>query len=181
MHNALMLSNNLAQTLGTIINQCVGLILPKGINGQPININNVIGGVVTDLIKNAIGADNYTTISNDWAKANRIYQAGVNTFNQVGNAVGLLSSGLEMIGGNVGKIGNALKIWGVVGQHAYSFMNPQPNMKGKFFEFINTATADANTIQMMVAIPIGMSAAAVGINDSIAALNKQLDQEDPKD
>jgi hypothetical protein len=34
---------------------------------------------------------------------------------------------------------------------------------------------------MMVAIPIGMSAAAVGINDSIAALNKQLDQEDPKD
>ncbi|MEH1779840.1 MAG: hypothetical protein V7L26_12130 [Nostoc sp.] len=181
LHNAAMLSNNLAQTLGTIINQCVGLILPKGINGQPINIGQVLGSEIQLLIENAIGHDNYTTITTDWAKANRIYQAGVNVFNQVGNAVGLLSTGLEVIGGNVGKIGNALKIWGVVGQHAYSFMNPQPNMKGKFFDFINTATADANTIQMMVAIPIGLSAAAVGVNDSIAALHKALDQEDPKD
>ncbi|MHC5717466.1 MAG: hypothetical protein ACYTX0_36470 [Nostoc sp.] len=176
-----MLSNNLAQTLGTIINQCVALILPKGINGQPININTVLGTAITDLLKNVIGTDNYETISEDWAKANRIYQAGVNVFNQVGNAVGLLSSGLEMIGGNIGKIGNALKIWGVVGAKAYAFMNPQPNMKGTFFNFINTATADANTIQMMVAIPIGISAAATGINDSIGALTKQLDQTDPVD
>ncbi|MEH2031322.1 MAG: hypothetical protein V7K67_16935 [Nostoc sp.] len=181
VHNALMLSNNLAQTLGTIINQCVALILPKGINGQPINITSVIGGAVNDVIKNVIGADNYTTISNDWAIANRIYQAGSNVFNQVSNAVGILSSGLEMIGGNVGKIGNALKIWGVVGQHAYSFMNPQPNMKGKFFDFINTASADANTIQMMVAIPVGLAAAGVAINDSTAAFAKVLDQTDPVD
>ncbi|MHC5720862.1 MAG: hypothetical protein ACYTX0_54795, partial [Nostoc sp.] len=83
--------------------------------------------------------------------------------------------------GNVGKIGNALKIWGVVGAKAYAFMNPQPNMKGKFFEFINTATAEANTIQMMVAIPIGLSAAAIGINESVDALAKQLDQTDPVD
>ncbi|MEH1780094.1 MAG: hypothetical protein V7L26_13420, partial [Nostoc sp.] len=113
--------------------------------------------------------------------ANRIYQAGSNVFNQVGNAVGILTSGLEMIGGNVGKIGNALKIWGVVGQHAYSFMNPQPNMKGKFFDFINTASADANTIQMMVAIPVGLAAAGVAINDSANAFAKTLDQIDPVD
>ncbi|MEH2031251.1 MAG: collagen-like protein [Nostoc sp.] len=181
LHNALMLSNNLGQTLGTIINQCVGLILPKGINGTPINITDVIGHTIEDLVKDAIGADNYTTISNDWAIANRIYQAGSNVFNQVGNAVGILTSGLEMIGGNIGKIGNALKIWGVVGQHAYAFMNPQPSMKGKFFDFINTASADANTIQMMVAIPVGLAAAGVAINDSANAFAKTLDQTDPVD
>ncbi|MEH1790324.1 MAG: hypothetical protein V7L23_33365 [Nostoc sp.] len=181
LHNAAMLSNNLVQTLGTIINQCVGLILPKGINGQPINIGQVLGSEIQLLIENAIGHDNYTTITNDWAKANRIYQAGSNVFNQVGNAVGLLSTGLEVIGGNVGKIGNALKIWGVVGQKAYAFMNPQPNMKGKFFDFINTASADANTIQMMVAIPVGLAAAGVAINDSASAFAKALDQTDPVD
>ncbi|MEH2139084.1 alanine-zipper protein [Nostoc sp.] len=181
LHNAAMLSNNLAQTLGTIINQCVGLILPKGINGQPINITEVLGHAIEDLVKDAIGTDNYTTITTDWAKANRIYQAGSNVFNQVSNAVGILTSGLEMIGGNIGKIGNALKIWGVVGQHAYAFMNPQPNMKGKFFDFINTASAEANTIQMMVAIPVAFSAAAIAVNESTDAFSKALDQTDPVD
>ncbi len=180
IHNGLMLSNNLGQTLGTIVDQCVGLILPKGINGQPISISHVLGSATSDLIKNIIGA-NYNKISNEWAAANRIYQAGSNVFNQVGNAVGLLSSGMEMIGGNVGKIGNALKIWGVVGQHAYSTMNPQPNMHGKFFEFINTANAEASTIQMMVAIPIGLSAAAGAINSSIDQLAIDVNQKDPLD
>ncbi|MHC5823605.1 MAG: hypothetical protein ACYT04_49175, partial [Nostoc sp.] len=181
VHNGLMLSNNLGQTLGTIIDQCVSLILPKGINGQPISISHVLGNATTDLIKNAIGAKNYAKISEEWAIANRIYQAGSNVFNQVGNAVGLLSSGLEMVGGNVGKIGNALKIWGVVGQHAYNTMNPQPNMHGKFFEFINTANAEASTIQMMVAIPIGLSAAAGAINSSIDQLALDINQKDPVD
>ncbi|MHC5731956.1 MAG: hypothetical protein ACYTXY_49390, partial [Nostoc sp.] len=88
VHNGLMLSNNLGQTLGTIIDQCVSLILPKGINGQPISISHVLGNATTDLIKNAIGAKNYAKISEEWAIANRIYQAGSNVFNQVGNAVG---------------------------------------------------------------------------------------------
>ena len=33
----------------------------------------------------------------------------------------------------------------------------------------------------MVAIPIGISAAAIEINSSVGAVKKELDQEDPKD
>ncbi|MEH2287167.1 hypothetical protein [Nostoc sp.] len=181
IHNALMLSNNLAQTLGTIIDQVLGFILPKGLDGTPISINNVIGKAVHEIVADTIGEANYQEISQDWAKANRIYQASVNVFNQIGNAVGLVTAGMEVIGGNVAKIGNALKIWGVIGEKAYSWMNPQPNLKGKFFNFINNATAEANTIAMMVAIPIGISAAAVEINSSVGAVKKELTQEDPKD
>ncbi|HYX19071.1 MAG TPA: hypothetical protein VE944_32915 [Nostoc sp.] len=181
MHNALMLSNNLAQTLGTIIDQVLGFVLPKGIDGTPISINQVIGKAVTEIITSAIGEANYKQISEDWAKANRIYQAGANVFNQIGNAVGLVTAGLEVIAGNVGKIGNALKVWGVVSEKAYGWMNPQPNLKGRFFNFINTASEKANTIAMMVAIPVGISIAAVEINSSVEAVKKELDQEDPKD
>lgn len=181
VHNGFMLSNNLAQTLGTIIDQVLGLILPKGLDGTPISIGNVLGKVAHEIIADSIGEKNYKTISEDWAKANRIYQAGINVFNQIGNAVGLVTAGMEVIGGNVAKIGNALKVWGVIGEKAYSWMNPQPNLKGKFFNFINTASEKANTIAMMVAIPIGMSIAAVEINGSIGAIKKELDQEDPKD
>ncbi|AVH71585.1 collagen-like protein [Nostoc sp. 'Lobaria pulmonaria (5183) cyanobiont'] len=181
VHNGLMLSNNLAQTLGTVIDQVLGFILPKGLDGTPISINGVLGKLAHEIIADTIGEANYKEISEDWAKANRIYQAGVNVFNQIGNAVGLVTAGMEVIGGNVAKIGNALKIWGVIGEKAYSWMNPQPNLKGKFFNFINTATEKANTIAMMVAIPIGISAAAVEINNSVGAVKKELDQENPKD
>ena len=181
IHNALMLSNNLAQTLGTIIDQVLGFILPKGLDGNPISIGNVLGKVAHEVIADTVGEANYQHISEDWAKANRIYQASVNVFNQIGNAVGLVTAGMEVIGGNVAKIGNALKVWGAIGEKAYSWMNPQPNFKGKFFNFINTATAEANTIAMMVAIPIGISAAAIEINSSVGAVKKELDQEDPKD
>ncbi|MEI1375986.1 hypothetical protein PQG02_06950 [Nostoc sp. UHCC 0926] len=181
VHNGFMLSNNLTQTLGTIINQCVGFILPKGIDGTPIDISKVIGKAIEDIIKDAIGVDNYTTISEDWAKANRIYQAGVNVFNQLSNMMSLLQSGMEYIGGNVGKIGNALKIWGVVGEKAYAFMNPQPNMQGQFFTFLNAANDKLNTVMMMIAIPIGVKEAITGVNDSVGTFQKSLDQQDPKD
>ncbi|MFN6484631.1 MULTISPECIES: hypothetical protein [unclassified Nostoc] len=101
IHNALMLSNNLAQTLGTIIDQVLGFILPKGLDGNPISINNVIGKAVHEIIADTVGEANYQHISEDWAKANRIYQASVNVFNQIGNAVGLVTAGMEVIGGNV--------------------------------------------------------------------------------
>ncbi|MEH2331570.1 hypothetical protein [Nostoc sp.] len=181
IHNAFMLSNNLVQTLGTIIDQVLAFILPKGFDGTPLTIENALGKLAHEIIADTVGEANYKQISEDWAKANRIYQASVNVFNQVGNAVGLVTAGMEVIGGNVAKIGNALKVWGAIGEKAYSWMNPQPNFKGKFFNFINTATAEANTIAMMVAVPIGISAAAIEINSSVGALKKELDQEDPKD
>ncbi|QKQ76343.1 alanine-zipper protein [Nostoc sp. TCL240-02] len=181
VHNAFMLSNNLTQTLGTVIDQILGVIIPKGLDGTPLSISTVLGKAVHEIIADTIGEANYHTITEDWAKANRIYQAGANVFNQLSNMTALITAGLEVIGGNVGKIGNALKKWGVVGEFAYGFMNPQPNLKGRFFNFLNSANDRLNTIVTMVAIPIGIGAAAVGINDSVSELTKSLNQVDPKD
>ncbi|MEH2243546.1 MAG: hypothetical protein V7K85_12635 [Nostoc sp.] len=181
VHNALMLSNNLGQTLGGVINQVLAFILPKGIDGTPLDINEIIKKSVEEILETAIGEDNYKTISQDWALANRIYQAGSNVFNQISNAMSVATAALELIGGNIGKIGNALKIWGVIGEKAYGFMNPQPNLKGKFFHFMENANTDLNTIAMVVAAPIAMVEAANGVNSAITDLTKTLDQEDPKD
>lgn len=181
VHNALMLSNNLAQTLGTIIDQVLGFVLPKGLDGNPISVGNVIGKAVHEIVSNAIGEANYTTISKEWALANRIYQATSNVFNSITNAVSAITAGLELIGGNVGKIGNALKIWGVLGEKAYGWMNPQPNLHGRFFTFMNGASEAANTIQSVVQVPIAIKDAVIEVNSAREALQKDLNQTDPKD
>lgn len=179
VHNAFQLSSNVLLTLETIIDQVVALIVPKDKDHQPVPIAQSLGAAVHELLSNFIPDQQLNSITAEWAQANRIYQAASNVYNQVSNAVGILSSGLELIGGNVAKIGNALKIWGVIGQKAYSFMNPQPNLKGKFFDFINNANTEAQTIMQVVAVPVAMAAAATAINDSTNQLAQALIQIPP--
>ncbi|MEH2077022.1 MAG: hypothetical protein V7K57_21920 [Nostoc sp.] len=181
VHNGLMLSNNLGQTFIQIVDQVTGFLLPRGLDGTPISFSNVLGKAVHEVIADTIGEANYQTLSEDWQKANRIYQAASNVFNQISNLGGLISAGLEVVAGNVGKIGNALKKWGVVGEAAYNFMNPQPNLKGKFFDYLNTSNEKLQAIAMVVAIPIGITAAAGELNGSVAELKKTLNEKDPVD
>ncbi|MEH1975183.1 MAG: hypothetical protein V7L02_18610, partial [Nostoc sp.] len=181
MHNALMLSNNLGQTLISIIDQVTGFLLPKGIDGTPINFSESLGKVVKLVIESAIGEENYKELSEDWAKANRIYQATSNVFNQVTQLGGLITTGLEVIGGNVGKIGNALRKGGVLLENAYNYMNPQPNLQGKFFSFMNTANEKLSSIAAVVAIPIAFKEVLGGISSSSADLKREISQTDPKD
>ncbi|WP_445629055.1 hypothetical protein [Nostoc sp. DSM 114167] len=156
LHNALMLTNNLGQTLGSIINTILGLVLPKGLDGTPIDVGAVLGKTATTLIQDAIGADNYTKLTQEWAMANRIYQASANVFNALTNAVSTTINALEVIGSHTAKIGNALKYWGVLGQKAYEWFHPNPNFHNKYFTFLNNAEAGANTIQAVVQIPVSI-------------------------
>ncbi|MEH2437368.1 MAG: hypothetical protein V7K25_24560 [Nostoc sp.] len=181
VHNAFMLSNNLAQTLGTVIDQCLSFIAPKGIDGQPITIGDALGKLAHEIIADTIGEANYTKITEEWALANRIYQATTNVFNTIGNAVAVITSGMEVIGGNIAKVGNALKIWGVLGERAYSWMNPQPNLQGKFFNHLTGATDALNTINAVVAVPLAVTQAVIEVNSARTALQQSLNQEDPKD
>jgi hypothetical protein len=181
VHNALMLSSNLGQTLFTIIDQVTGFILPKGINGQPISIADTLGKAVHEVLEQTVGEATTGTIQQTWDKANRIYQAAAGVFNQVTNLGGILTAGMEVIGGNVGKIGNALRKGGVLLENAYTWMNPQPNLKGKFFDFLHVTGEQATVIATLVALPIAISGALGDVNTSVGDLKREIAQVDPKD
>ncbi|MDZ8071138.1 MAG: hypothetical protein RMY64_36915, partial [Nostoc sp. DedQUE08] len=174
LHNALMLTNNLGQTLGSIINTILGLILPKGLDGTPIDIGAVLGKTTTTLIQDAIGADNYTKLTQEWAMANRIYQASANVFNAITNAVSTLVNALEVIGSHVAKIGNALKKWGAVAERAYEWFHPNPNFHNKYFTFLNNTEAGVNTIQAVVQVPVSIVDAKNQIDSSNAEFQSAI-------
>ncbi|OUL33128.1 hypothetical protein BV372_17430 [Nostoc sp. T09] len=181
VHNALMLSNNLGQTFISIVDQITGFILPKGIDGTPISFGSVLGKAVHEVIADTIGEANYNQLSEDWQKANRIYQAASNVFNQITNLGGIMTAGMEVIGGNVGKIGNALRKGGVLLENAYAWMNPQPNLKGKFFPLIDKSNEKLAAIAAVVAVPIAVKEVMSGINSSVADMKREISQTDPKD
>lgn len=150
LHNALMLSNNLGQTLISILNNVLGFFGVKNGEGQNVDLGQVIGSSIENFVKSLIGTEAYTQLSNDLAKANRIYQATTNLLNQVQSLHNSVLSALEMGFGWTAKIGNALKKWGAIGESAYQWMNPSPNFKWRVFQYLETAQQGASTVESIV-------------------------------
>ncbi|RUT08425.1 hypothetical protein DSM106972_015930 [Dulcicalothrix desertica PCC 7102] len=125
LHNALMLSNNLAQTLfsaGDTILQAFGVKI-KDAKGDEIGIGNVINGMFESTFKLIFGDDNYSGMRKAWLTYSRIYQSASNLLNNVQSMFDTARSIAEMTVANVGKIGNALKKAGAVYENAYNWMS----------------------------------------------------------
>lgn len=124
IHNAAMLSSRISVTVGAVIDNSLatlGLKL-KTPTGEEIGFTQAIGQSATNLIKSILGTDNYTELTQTWAKANRIYQASVNVLSNVRSIVDSAQDVAEETGENVSIIGNALKRSGVVRENSYNWM-----------------------------------------------------------
>jgi hypothetical protein len=151
LHNALMLSNALGQTLLGIIDNVLatfGFAL-KDATGDTIGVGDLIGGTIENVIKAVVGADNYTNLKKEWAKANRIYQAGMNVIYSVQSIGYSILGALEVVGKWVAWIGNALKRFGALTEKAYPWMNPSPNFQNPIFTKIEAAQEMAEALEVV--------------------------------
>ncbi|BAY21691.1 hypothetical protein NIES2100_14480 [Calothrix sp. NIES-2100] len=177
VHNAAMLSNDIAQTLIGAINNVLSLILPKDKDNNPLNVDEIIGNTIENAIKGMIGENNYTTLSEGWAKANRIYQATTNILNSFLNLSQIILQASEVIASYTGKIGNALKKGGVILESAYGWMNPQPKFN-RVTGFLQNLQEGANTIQMVTQIPVDVVTATTALTDSSTEFIKAIKEDD---
>ncbi len=140
LHNAAMLSNNLGQTLLSVIGNILSVVGLKDAEGQDFDIGSVINKGIENLMKGAIGEENYKVLNDNWKKANRIYQAAANLLNSIQSLSSSILSALEVVGQWNAKVANALKKFGVVGEKAYTWMNPNVNFQNKHFTALENAT-----------------------------------------
>ena len=122
IHNAVMLSRNIGSTLVQTLGNALSIIGIKDGDEVAQNFSTVIGDGIENIVKGLIGAENYTTLSETWAKANRIYQSAVNIYQLMTDSLFGITEGLEQIGKYTGKIGNALKKSGSVLENSYNWM-----------------------------------------------------------
>ena len=147
LHNAFMLSNNLSTTLTSALSQALAALPGNSLfgipteeeGGSPLDIGAQINGMFENAVKSAIGADNYTSIKATWAKANRIYQSAANVVFSVQSLIQGVQSIAEATGENVGKVGNALKSFGVVGEKAYNWMSERMNVKTAWMQKLESS------------------------------------------
>jgi hypothetical protein len=177
VHNALMLSNDLGQTLLGIINNVLQLFGLKKEDGSAFDIGSVISGSIENLIKGVIGADNYTQLRETWAKANRIYQATTNVLNSFLNLSQTILQASELIAAHTGKIGNALKKGGIILENAYGWMNPQPKFN-RVTQTLERLQNGASTIQMVTQAPLDVINAVTESTTAATEFVKAVKEDD---
>lgn len=177
IHNGLMLSNDIGQTFVGIINNVLQLIGLKKEDGSAFDIGSVISGSIENLIKGAIGAENYASLTTAWAKANRIYQASTNILNSFQNLTSTVLNGLELVAGQTGKIGNALRASGEVLESAYQWMNPQPKIN-RVTNFLEKLQNGASTIQQVTQVPLDTINAITELQTANTEFVKAIKEDD---
>jgi hypothetical protein len=80
IHNAVMLSRNIGSTLVQTLGNALSIIGIKDGDEVAQSFSTVIGDSIENIIKGSIGSENYTQLTETWAKASRIYQSAINIY-----------------------------------------------------------------------------------------------------
>jgi hypothetical protein len=139
LHNAAMLSRNLASSLGELATQALSVFGVKDASGNAIDVNEVIGKSFTELAKDVLGETLFTGVTQTWAKANNIISSATQIIWTVRSLADSAREISEWTAENVGKIGNALKKWRVVGENAYNWMPERITAQSKWEVRVNRA------------------------------------------
>lgn len=123
LHNASMLTRELGETLGELTAQVLNVIGIRDEEGNALDVNGLVGSTFENLIISILGAEVYAGVKLQWLRANRILQAGSQVIWTVRSIMDSTAEVEEWIAENLGKIGNALKKYGVVGRAAYPAMS----------------------------------------------------------
>lgn len=153
LHNAMMLSNNIAQTLFSAFDTIFELpwfkaYQPKDAEGQNISTGDFVGNVINNLAVQLFGDQTVATVKKAWNKASRIYQAAANIVWSIQSIGYSILEALEVVGNYVALIGNALRRFGAVAEKAYGWMNPNLNfMNSKFFRGLDAVQEGVEAIE----------------------------------
>lgn len=177
IHNGLMLSRDITQTLFSATNNLlnsVGIKL-KNEEGNEIGIEEVLGGLLLSFANTLFGAENVATLSANWKKANRIYQAGANVIDSVRSMTDSVKNVAEFTAENTGKIGNSLKTYQVIAPDAYQWMPERVDAQSIWMKRLESLQEAASGIEMVSGELLSITENAKEIKEQLDEFNKGIE------
>jgi hypothetical protein len=178
LHNALMLSTNLGQSLMSLISNslnALGLGL-KDKDGHSLDLGALINGSIEALVIKVVGRDNYTQASSFIKATSAIYQAAMNGVYAISAMVDATRNIAEIGASYTGKIGNALKKSGAIFEHSFGWMNENLNAttatSTRWENFFSKIDDTANAVQSLDMV----AGSVVSIKDSVTQLKQTREE-----
>lgn len=166
LHNAYMLSNALTQTLFSMFSNVLAAVGIKDENGNPMDVQSIVGNTIENIAEQVLGVDTVDGIQENWKKYSRIYQAAANIINSLQSIGYSILEALEVVASYTGKIGNALKKFGVIGEQAFRWMNPSPDFSNRYFTAIENVSEVIESIDQV-------ASEVLNIQETVIQLGKQ--------
>lgn len=132
MHNVGMLSRDVGSTFLQLVSQALQAVGIRDEEDNPINVEDVVGDSIEMLLRRVFGNAIYEGVGEAWNKANRIISSASAIIWTVRSIADSSLDLMEWIGENTGRIGNALKRWGVVGERSYPWMSESAQAQGRW-------------------------------------------------
>jgi len=180
LHNAYMLSSSLSDTLFGIVDNVFNIFF-KDDDGQSLDSRSFFGKAIDDFAKGLFGVETWKGIKKTWASWNRIYQAGANIANSVRDMFDSARSVAEWTAENTGKIGNALKRFGAVGEKAFKWMPERVNAQSKWQQRLENIEEAASGLEMITSEVISVQDNLKEIQDQRKEFEKALEDALPKE
>jgi hypothetical protein len=122
MHNVSMLSREVSETLFFLVSQALDVVGIDDEEGNALNVGSIVGGSVNNFLRSVFGDAFVDGAVDSYRKANRVVQTASAVIWTVRSIQDSSLDLMEWVGENTGKIGNALKRFGVVGDRSYPWM-----------------------------------------------------------
>lgn len=151
LHNAVMLSGSLKVTLLEMLSSlgnATGLLQTS--ENENIDLNAVLNKGLNELGELIVGEENWDGIKATYKKHNRIYQSAANIINSVQGIMNGIANVVSIGAQYSGKIGNALKGNGVIGENSFAWMNEDVSAKtGKLAAIANFGETVGETSELL--------------------------------
>ncbi|MEA5448347.1 hypothetical protein VB780_07195 [Leptolyngbya sp. CCNP1308] len=173
LHNASMVSRDVGETLGYALAQGLDVLGIEDEEGNALDVNGWFGTQANNFFKNIFGEERWHGLNETWNKANRIISSATMIVWTLRSIHDGTQEVLEWTAENTGKIGNALKKWGVVGERAYPWMaervKAQDAYRRKFSRILDGLEAAENTASSYAMV----TSEVKEIQDEIGELGEQ--------
>ena len=146
LHNSAMLSKSIGQTLSNITRSANSEIDVTDERGVPLDISLLVGTSVETFLQRIVGAEIYNDLSRDWKVKNRIVSAAAMVAYTARSLNDSSKNVLEWTAENTGKIGNALKRFGLVGEQSYPWMSERVQATDAYRSKFNRVTQGVDTL-----------------------------------
>lgn len=172
VHNAYMLSNNIAQTLFSAVSNGLAVAGIKDDEDNPLDIGEIVTKWTDSYFKNLFGVTTWEGIKSTWKKLNRILSAATSLLQSIQSIGYSILQSLEVVGSWVAQIGNAARKYGVVWENAFGWMNPNINFTtNRFFNALNNTQEAVENIDEI-------TSELLSVQETGAQLAKQVEDLD---
>lgn len=186
IHNAAMLSRDLAETLVETLESILKAIqgwMPdflKSPDGDDFDLEELLKAKLEKFLQDLLGAENYISLKATWIRANRILSTAANMLSSIRSMFNAVTEALQTIGGWIALGFNGIQREGLVSDKTWPWMDETPNFRSnqitRFTDKLENLEDAASSIQQLANSSIEFTSEAKELVEESQKLVKLLDE-----